>query len=66
MTEEEAQGRMIGDVVEYQGQPATIVRVHMHQGLGRDPFRASFHIKTADGADYHDVDYRLLTLVATT
>jgi hypothetical protein len=62
MTESEAQGRKHGDTVEYQGESATIVAIYLHPRDGRDAFRASFHVRTTLGADYHDVDYRLLQL----
>jgi len=64
MTEQEAAGCRIGDVGDYQGQRATIVRIYRHTGTARDGFHARFHVKTEHGTDYHEVDYRELTLLS--
>jgi hypothetical protein len=64
MTEQEAAGCRIGNAVEYQGQRATIVWIFRHPGVARDGFHARFHVRTAHGADYHDVDYPDLTLIS--
>jgi hypothetical protein len=61
MTQDEAIRSDIGTPVDYQGQPAVITRVYRYQGVGRDAYRVSYHVRTADGTEYHHLDSRLLT-----
>jgi hypothetical protein len=64
MTPDEAMRCDIGSLVEYLGKPVTITRAYRYQGVGRDAYRVGYHVRAANGTDYHDVDYRLLTLLA--
>jgi hypothetical protein len=63
MTEQEAMGCSPGKLVEYQGHRATVV-ISFLRGGASDGFHARFHIKTDGGIDFHDVDYRELTLLS--
>jgi hypothetical protein len=64
MTQDEAIRSDLGTSVEYLGQRAVITRVYRYQGVGRNAYRVSYHVRTEDGTDYRHLDSRLLTIPA--
>jgi hypothetical protein len=61
MTQDEAIRCDVGASVEYLGQPALITRAYRYQGVGRDAYRVSYHLRAADGTAYQHIDSRQLT-----
>jgi hypothetical protein len=61
MTPDEAMRCDIGSLVEYLGKPVTITHTYRYQGIGRDAYRVSYHVRAANGTDYRHIDSRLLT-----
>jgi hypothetical protein len=65
VTKQEAKDCQRGDVVEYQGQRATLIGVQLHAGAKSTDFQARFQVRTADGTVHANVDYRQVQLLST-